>query len=132
LAAVCRYTLPTLLFGDDERKLLSTTRLTLVLLLIAWGPFAAFQFGHITGLDTLFLISGHQGLLRGVLSEHGVPLLALVQLSAIWFGALMAVVTLLGIGLRKHGERTRIAGPNWSLFFGICLFYPLLNSLIVL
>ena len=132
LAAVCRYTLPTLLFGDDERKLLDTTRLTLVLLLLAWGPFAAFQFDHLTGLDTLFIISGQQEFLNSVLPNHGVSLLALVQLSAIWFGALMAVVTLLGIGLRIHRDRTRITGFNWYLFFGICLFYPLLNSLIVL
>jgi transcriptional regulator of aromatic amino acid metabolism len=132
LAAVCRYTLPTLLFGDDERKLLGTTRLTLVLLLIAWGPFAAFQFGHLPGLDTLFLIPDQQGLLHAVMPEHGVPLLTLVQLSTIWFGGLMAVVTLLGIGLRIHHERTRIAGSNWYLFLGICLLYPLLNSLIVL
>jgi transcriptional regulator with AAA-type ATPase domain len=132
LAAICRYTLPTLLFGDDERKLLSTTRLTLVLLLLAWGPFAAFQFGHITGLDSLSVISGQQDLLHAVLPEQGVPLLALVQLSAIWFGALMAVVTLLGMGWRVQRERASIAGRNWYLAFGVCLFYPLLSSWIVL
>jgi hypothetical protein len=132
LAAICRYTMPTLLFGDDERKLLRTTRLTLVLLLLAWGPFAAFQFGHMTGLDTLFIISGQQGLLNAVLPEQGVPLLALVQLSAIWFGALMAAVTLLGMGWRVQRERASIAGRNWYLVFGVCLFYPLLNSWIVL
>jgi len=131
-AAICRHTLPTLLFGDDEQKLIGTTRLTLVLLLIAWGPFAAFQFAHLTGLDTLFLISGQQGFLHAVLPERGVPLLALVQLSTIWFGALMGVVTLLGIGLRTHHARIGIAGHNGYLFLGICLLYPLLNSLIVL
>ncbi len=132
LAAICRYTLPTLLFGDDEQKLLRTTRLTLVLLLLAWGPFAAFQFGHITGLDTLFVVSDQQGLLNAVLPEQGIPVLALVQLSVIWFGALMAVVTLLGMGWRVQQERANIAGRNWFLAFGACLFYPLLNSLIIL
>jgi PAS domain S-box-containing protein len=132
LATICRYTLPTLLFGDDEQKLLGTTRLTLVLLLLGWGPFAAFQFGHITGLDSLFIISGKQDLLGALLPEKGLPLLAFVQLSAIWLGALMAAVTLLGIIWRKQHEKARVARNIWYLVFGICLFYPLLNSWIVL
>jgi PAS domain S-box-containing protein len=132
LATICRYTLPTLLFGDDEQKLLGTTRLTLVLLLLGWGPFAAFQFGHITGLDSLFIISGKQDLLGALLPEKGLPLLAFVQLSAIWLGALMAAVTLLGIIWRKQREKASVARHNWYLVFGVCLFYPLLNSWIVL
>jgi PAS domain S-box-containing protein len=132
LAAICRYTMPTLLFGDDEKKLLRTTRLTLVLLLLAWGPFAAFQFGHITGLDTLFVISDQQNLLHDILPVQGIPLLALVQLSVIWFGALMAVVTLVGMSWRVQRERASIAGRNWYLVFGVCLFYTLLNSWTVL
>jgi hypothetical protein len=132
LALVCRYTLPTLLFQDHELKLLRTTRLILVLLLLGWGPFAAFQFAHLPGIDTLFILTGPQSMLSTVLPEHGVSLLALVQLSVIWFGALMAVVALLGMGWRVQHERVSIAGRNWYLVFGICLFYPLLNSWIVL
>lgn len=132
LAAVCRYTLPTLLFGDDERKLLRTTRLILVLLLLAWGPFAAFQFGHITGLDTLFVISGQQGLFYSILPEQGLSLLVLLQLSAIWFGVLIAGVTLLGIGWRVRRENSSIAGHKSYLILGVYLLYPLLNSWMIL
>jgi transcriptional regulator of aromatic amino acid metabolism/polyferredoxin len=132
LAAVCRYSLPTLLFKDDELKLLRTTRLTLVLLLLAWGPFAAFQLAHLPGIDTLFILSGQPGMLAAVQLPAGISLLALVQLGVIWFGALMAVVTLLGMGWRVQREKTRIAGRNWYLVFGICLFYPLANSWIIL
>ena len=71
-------------------------------------------------------------MLYAVLPEHGVSLLALVQLGVIWFGALMAVVALLGMGWRVQREGASIAGRNWYLVFGVCLFYPLLNSLIVL
>ena len=73
LAAVCRYSLPTLLFKDDELKLLRTTRLTLVLLLLAWGPFAAFQFSHFPGIEALFIITDQQSMLTAVLPQHGVP-----------------------------------------------------------
>jgi len=132
LAAVCLYTLPTLLFQDHELKQLRTTRLTLVLLLLAWGPFAAFEIAHFPGFDTLFILTDQQSLLYAVLPEHGVPLLALVQLGVIWFGALMAVVTLLGMGWRVQQEKTRIAGRNWYLVLGVCLFYPLSNSWIIL
>jgi len=45
---------------------------------------------------------------------------------------LMAVVTLLGMGWRVQHEKASIAGRNWYLVFGVCLFYPLLNSWIVL
>jgi hypothetical protein len=132
LAAICRYTLPTLLFGDDERKLLDTTRLVLVLLLLAWGPFAAFQFGHLAGFDTLFIISGQKGLLQTVLPEQGISLLVLVQLSSIWFGLLMAVITLLGLSWRVQREKDGIAGRKAYWIFGVCLCYSLLNSWIVL
>jgi DNA-binding NtrC family response regulator len=132
LAAVCRYTLPTLLFQNHELKQLRTTRLILVLLLLGWGPFAAFQIAHLPGFDTLFILTDQQSMLYAVLPEHGVSLLALMQLGVIWFGALMAVVTLLGMGWRVQQENTRIAGRNWYLVLGICLFYPLLNSWIVL
>jgi hypothetical protein len=131
-AAVCRYTLPTLLFKEDELKQLRTTRLILVLLLLGWGPFAAFQIAHLPGFDTLFILTSQQSMLYAVLPEHGVSLLALVQLGVIWFGALMAVVALLGIGWRVQREKTRVAGRNWYLVFGVCLLYPLFNSWIVL
>jgi hypothetical protein len=35
------------------------------------------------------------------------------------------------MGWRAQHERAGIAGHNWYLFFGVCLFYPLLNSWIV-
>ena len=131
-AAVCRYKLPTLLFQDHEFKQLRTTRLILVLLLLAWGPFMAFEIAHLPGFDTLVILTDQQSILYAVLPDHGVSLLALVQLGVIWFGALMAVVTLLGMGWRIQRERTSITGRTWYLVFGACLFYPLLNSWIVL
>ena len=132
LAAICRYTLPTLLFGDHELKQLRTTRLILVLLLLSWGAFAAFQFSHLPGFDALYIISGQHGLFHAFLPESGFSLLALVQLSVIWFGALMAVIALFGMGGQAQRESVRIAGRSWHLAFGVCLFYPLLNSWIVL
>jgi hypothetical protein len=132
LAAVCRYTLPTLLFGDHELKLLRTTRLTLVLLLLSWGAFAAFQFSHLPGFEALFIISGKQGLFHALLPEQGISLLVLLQLSVIWLGALMAVAALLGMGGRAQRESVRIVGRSWYLALGVCLFYPLLISWIVL
>ena len=128
LATICRYTLPTLLFGDDEQKLLDTTRLTLVLLLLAWGPFAAFHFGHLAVLDTFFIVSD----LQGLTPEQGIPLLSLVQLSAIWFGTFIALVTLLGLSRRVKNAMTGITTQKSYLFLGICLAYSTLNSWIVL
>ena len=103
-----------------------------VLLLLAWGPFAAFEFGHLPGFDTLFITTDHQSMLHNILPDHGISLLALAQLGAIWFGALMAGVALLGMGWRIQREKASITGRNWYPVFGVCLFYPLLNSLIVL
>ena len=132
LAAICRYTLPTLLFGDHEQKLFRTTRLIMVLLLLSWGPFAAFQLGHLPGFDTLFIISGQQGFLQSLLPEQGISLLALVQFSAIWFGALMAFAALIGIALRVQSEEGNLVGRSWYFIFGACLLYPILNSWVVL
>ncbi len=132
LAAICRYSLPTLLFGDHELKQLRTTRLILVLLLLSWGAFAAFQLSHLPGFDALYIISGQHGLFHAFLPVSGFSLLALVQLSVIWFGALMAVVALLGMGWWAQRKSVRISGRSWYLVFGACLIYPLLNSWIVL
>ncbi len=132
MAAVCHYKLPTLLFGDDQQKLLNTTRLILVLLLLAWGPFAAFQFGHIVGLNTLFIISDQQEVFHALLPEKGVSLLALVQLSVIWFSVFIASVTLFGLGWRIRHDGGNIAGRKPYLILSICLFYTLLNSWLVL
>jgi hypothetical protein len=132
LAAVSRYTLPTLLFGDHELKLLRTTRLILVFLLLAWGPFAAFHFGHLPGFDALYIISGQHGLFHTFLPESGISLLALVQLSVIWFGALMAAATLVGIALEVKRERVALVGRSWYFMLGVFFSYPLLSSWIVL
>lgn len=133
LAAICRYSLPKILFGDNEDSLLSTTRFTLVLLLLAWGPFAAFQIGHIAGLDSLVVISSApQNPVNTLMSGEGVPLLALVQLSAIWFGALIGAVTLLGLGWKTQLGQSIVSGYRSYLFsFGV-LAYAVLNSWIVL
>jgi PAS domain S-box-containing protein len=132
LALVCRTILPTLLFGDHELKQLRTARLIFVLLLLAWGPFAAFEFGHLPGFDTLFIITDTQSILHAILPDHGVSLLVLAQLGAIWFAALMAAVALLGMGWRIQREKASVTGSNWYLVFGVSLCYPLLNSWIVL
>ena len=128
LAAICRYSLPTLLFGDDENKLLDTTRLSLVLLLLAWGPFAAFHFGHLAGLDTFFVVSN----LQGLTPTQGISVLLLVQLSAIWFGTIIAIITLLGLSRVVVDAMTSITRQKSYLFIGVCLFYSILNSWIVL
>ena len=133
LAAVCRYTLPKLLFANDENSQLSTTRLTLVLLLLAWGPFAAFQFGHIAGLDTLVVTSlSPQNLLNTLFPGQGMPLLALVQLSAIWFGVFISTVTLVGLSWQDRRRKSVVSGQRSYVFFGFILAYALLNSWIVI
>ena len=128
LAAICRYTLPTLLFGDDDQKLLDTTRLILVLLLAAWGPFAAFHFAHLGGLDTFYIVSGQ----LDFISEQGVPLLLLVQLGAIWFGFLIAGVTLAGLSWQDRRGESSISGQKSYLVSTVCLIYSILNSWIIL
>ena len=84
------------------------------------------------GFDTLFIISGQQGFLQSLLPEQGISLLALVQFSAIWFGALMAFAALIGIALRVQSEEGNLVGRSWYFIFGVCLLYPLLNSWVVL
>jgi len=132
LAVGCRYLLPGMLFGDHELKLVNTTRLILVMLLLAWGPFAAFQFGHIPGLNELFVVSGQQGGLPSAMSDHGISVLVLVQLGVIWFGALLALAALVGIARRVKSEGGSLAGRSWYFILGIFLIYPMLSSWIVI
>ncbi|MDM8538429.1 sigma 54-interacting transcriptional regulator [Desulfobacterales bacterium HSG17] len=130
-AAICRYTLPTLLFKDHKDKTLHTSRFILVMLLPAWGAFTAFQIAHIPGFETLYIITGQQNMLYSILPEHGLSLLALVQLGVIWFSALIAVAAQLGIIWQEQGKGVGIEWRNYYLVFGICLFYSLMSSWIV-
>jgi transcriptional regulator of aromatic amino acid metabolism len=132
VSLICYFTLPTLFFGDHKLKTLRTTRLILVLLLLGWGVFAAFQFSQLPGFDELFIISGQQGLFHAFLPQQGISLITLMQLGVIWFGALLAVVALIGMSWRVQSERVKIEGRSWYFVFGACLLYPLLNSWIVL
>jgi len=132
LALICHFTLPTLLFGDHKLKRLRTTRLSLVLLLLSWGVFAAFQFNQLPGFDSLFIVSGQQGLSHDFLLEHGISMITLMQLGVIWFGALIAVAALTGMSWRVQREKVKIGRRSWYFVFGVCLLYPLLNSWIVL
>lgn len=132
LAAICRRVFPKLFFGDDEQNILFSSRLILVLLLLAWGPFAAFQFEHIFGLDTLYIISREQNSLYSFLPKQGISLLGLIQLSAIWFGTFLGVITLFGISSHSQHDGGGITAYNSYLFAGICMFYPLFTSWIIL
>jgi hypothetical protein len=62
---------------------------------------------QLPGFDTLFIISDQHGLFQAFLPENGTSLLSLVQLSAIWFGALMAMVALIGMKWQVQREGAR-------------------------
>lgn len=132
LAFLCQFRLPTILFGEDEQKELRTTRFGLILLLLAWGPFAAFQFGHIPGLDTLYITTGSDSLLTDIIGKSGIPMLTVVQLSSVWFGATLAAITLFALSWSKSAEDSRVFGKITLIFCLVTLFYPILSSWIVL
>ncbi len=114
VALICQFSLPTLLFRDHKLKILRTTRLILVLLLLGWGIFAAFQFSQLPGFVELFIISGQQGLFHAFLPQHGISLITLMRLGVIWFGALMAIVALIGMSWRVQREKVKITGDTIS------------------
>ncbi len=132
VAFLLQFTLPTFLFGKNEKKVLQTTRIGLVLLLLAWGPFAAFQIGHIPELDSLYITPGSGALSESIIGNQGVPLLALVQLSAIWFGMFLAAITLIGLRWSSTGETISALGRKSYLIYIVGLVYPVINSLIIL
>ncbi|MBW2610870.1 MAG: sigma 54-interacting transcriptional regulator [Deltaproteobacteria bacterium] len=80
------------------------------------------------------------GLLAGFIALIGVTLFFSDHLAGvisnylIWGvgGPFLAVVALLGMGWRVRREGVSITGRNGYLVFGICLFYPLLSSWIIL
>lgn len=132
LAAMCRYTFPKMLFAKDQDGLLSTTRLSLVLLLLAWGPFAAFQFGHISGVESLLITSSSpEGLFNSGFLNQGVPLLSLMQLSSVWFGAFMGTVTLLALGWNNQEGSFSAQGGGLYYFISIVVLYAILSTWII-
>ena len=77
-------------------------------------------------------MTGQQNMLHTMMSNSGVSLLTLVQFCLIWFGVMIAAASLFGIIWQQQGKEAGIKWRNFYLFFGICLLYALLNSLIII
>jgi PAS domain S-box-containing protein len=133
-AFISRHSLLKLFFAHDEQKILRTTRLSLIFLLLAWGPFAAFQMQHLPGVAELYIAASQEnGMMSRIIPTNGISLLNILQLGCIGFGVLLGMVSLIGTGMPDQQGNIKIAGrKGYFLFFCICLLYLLLNSWVVL
>jgi PAS domain S-box-containing protein len=131
LALASRYSLPPLLFYNDKLKLPRAIRLFLVMFILGWGPFAAYEISQVPGLDSLSIVAGQSDELAVALPAHGISLLVLAQLGAIWLGALLGAVTLVGMNWGRNRETSHISRRVWFLLVVICLCYPIICTWLI-
>lgn len=110
--------------GPDPEPTLST-RLALALLVLAWGPAMAFQFGHIGALASLRLDAAPGSVLATLLPQGGLPLLTLAQVLVILAAGVFAAGCLAGIrGTPRRGDEP-YSRAGWRALLSICALYEI-------
>jgi len=103
------------------------TRVTLALMIIAWGPLAAFQFAHVPLLNSLLIQSGtSSGLDIAYLSE-GISIMKILQSATIIFAAIFGWIIILGI----NKQQTR-AFKMTLIYLTIFVLYIILNTYMII
>jgi hypothetical protein len=131
-ALTFRWGLPSLLGTDREQGELAMSRVAFTLLILGWGPLAAFQIANFPSIDSL-VVSGSLGPVWSYLiPSGGLPLLKLAQAGALLLAALLAATTFWGVRQRFLKDRVEIPMTAWMTLFGLFCVYLILNLALIL
>lgn len=114
--------LPRLLSREGDRSL--AARVAFALLVLAWGPFMAFHLGNIPGLDALQVRAMPGSFLAEHLPALRIPVLALLQGTAIGLAACLAGIALWRIRCRFSREGGRPVRLGWMALAACSAAYP--------
>jgi hypothetical protein len=132
LAVTLRKMIKVMIVAGPAHIEAAVSRIVFILLLLGWGPLAAFQIANFPAADSL-TISGSLGPVWGVLiTESGISLLTVLQSLAILFSGALAVTALWGIKRRFSSDEIVIKGLGRQLLVGLAAGYLSLNLLLVL
>ena len=108
------------------------SRIALTLMVLGWGPLAAFQIANFPSVDSLVIIGSLDTVWSYLIPGKGLPLLKLVQTGTLLFATLLAGVTLWGARQRFRKDEADVSIAVWLMMLGIFVGYFAVNLAFVL
>ena len=108
------------------------SRIAFTLMVLGWGPLAAFQFANFPSVDSLVIIGSLDPVWSYLIPGKGLPLLKLVQTGILLFATLLAGVTLWGVQQRFRKDQADVSIAVWLMLLGIFVGYFAVNLALVL
>jgi hypothetical protein len=105
-------------------------RIALALMVLGWGPLAAFQIANFPSVDSLVLVGSLGPVWNQLIPDGGLPLLKLAQAIFMMFAALFAGVTLWGIYRRSCKNQVDVPIASWAILLSVFVAYLALNLIL--
>ncbi len=123
LAIVLRFFLPRLLCTDPDPEPAVVARVAFALLVLAWGPVAAFHLANSSALTGLNLSAGTGSFWEHLFPQGQIQLVLLLQLGAVMISGGFAGISLWGIRSRFVREGVPLSRMGWRTLVSLCLLY---------
>ena len=106
------------------------TRIALALMILAWGPLAAFQFGNIPILNSLVINSSINGTWGDNFPTLGISLIKVLQYGAVIFAAMLGWIIIVGIKNQLGAKSNRIIRISSGIFiiYLILIIYLIIQT----
>jgi hypothetical protein len=102
-------------------------RIALALMVLGWGPLAAFQIANFPSVDSLVLVGNLGPVWNQLIPDSGLPLLKLAQAVFMMFAALFAGITLWGIHRRFCKNQVDVPIASWAILLSVIVAYLAFN-----
>jgi len=132
MGALLAWILPGVITGGDGEDSAIPTQVAFALMVLAWGPLMAYQFGNISALSAFQLSSNPPSLLGQLVGTSNLTLLPVAQIFIIVFATAMAAIILWRISVHAHNDEEPIAWGGWFLVLAGCAAYVGISLAIVL
>ncbi len=123
LAIVLRFFLPRLLCTDPDPEPAVVARVAFALLVLAWGPVAAFHLANSSALTGLNLSAGTGSFWEHLFPQGQIQLVLLLQLGVVLISGGFAGISLWGIWSRFVREGVPLSRWGWRILLSSCLLY---------
>jgi DNA-binding NtrC family response regulator len=123
LALLSRSFLPRLLSVAPDLDPAVSTRVAFALLVLAWGPVAAFHLAHSPVLTSLSISLVTESFWEGLFPRGKIPLLLLIQLGVVVLSGVLTAITLWGIRARFVSEQVPLSPWGWRILQSLCTLY---------
>ena len=119
--------LPALIKESNDHPSLGAPRIALALMVLGWGPLAAFQIANFPSVDSLVLVGSLGPVWSQLIPDGGLSLLKLAQAVFMMFAALFAGITLWGIHRRSSKNQVEVPIVSWAILLSVFVAYLAFN-----